>query len=1553
ENKLERLHHISRHVSPREMLTLLANAREMRLKNAKLNIGLNQGAEGPYEDADEGGIIDFLFTVIAPFSRRLFPRLPLSKEETQVLLKYDFLEMQYEDKASPAVSAASRAPENTDHKCINPVQDTRWERQNRNSEEQPITVFESPEDNEIQIPKHWIEDEMKQEIQTGACAPADDTSIPTANRSALSFNTNNGTVPQEVSTLTTMTCPSRRSEDALYRFAHIKASVTSTAGSTRLECPSESRLTSPQERLSGTKVLLKERVPFTSLYGASVAHMQHSQNAADLEIASTLSQGKSFEILREPHDRESVDTVTQSSPSLKTAKEPQELFQPECRQASRPRQDLPESPEDPKHQYAEQANLRQNKSEEDGLKQDNARQECMAHLDTKVIVPEQDGPQQLHQHAYQETSPGESVGYQESAQGMDIKEAVETVPSPARGNVPGIEQLVPITKDEAGVARLKYQEAPTQDLTLQELASSSTQESLPMRQEPWAAGLDSGPSQVPSAEDMVPHMSSLVRASEDEDDDEPPGPLGSRGTRMQSSSTLQTHSKADERTDDSRRESERLSCYSDPQSNLYSTESIQTVQKEDGQTPMIRMFGSFPQDIHTTLKTSFRSWVQHTELSDSARDAVSSTGHDVVSSTGSLPAFCSESTERSRKPFIRVYGEETKASSATSKNSELATSDRSSPLSDAGTTVEEQPKSAPSGTTTTSLASLKSTDTAASVSKDKKRSAAHPPGAVVATSSEFKSRQRSVHWFENCVQDDDGQFVERYSRSSFSPDLETDSNKNDNKSFWCGFVEKAVEIQELNEKKTSPANEDQTAKAESGELVVHDAVSKEHRAASPVEEVSVAAPTLDASMEEERTVLRQDKSEPAEDGEEKKSNGKLLNTDTTVLQCREIVHHGHFSFLSGSRKTSSTAHSSLKIAQTLRINTSKQFKSSMLRWSTTSLLSSECWTFDRSFVPSSILLQSSERQTRQNPAVRYRADAYSNFSKLASNSNIEERTGPFALTYRPSTVIELSAEDTPEPLKVIGKRYEECGSTATEQERPAVPDSTGGHTALTELAKRHEFVGSVAEDDAAVIKLVAKEDANIQHKSNDCATGRPLSEEEQSFTSAKEALPGVAPPAENHGSATPVSKECISGNATRQDSGEFKIAAAKNSSVTALANNSGPFTSEGHALVTLVAEDCRSKIITQDDRLATFTIANLPLPSAKDPALVTVAEDSRSMTVTEKNDGSRTATEDDHPVTSSVTQDSDVYRTAAKRDSSLTPVATNSEATTVTKRCCPFQSLPLISNGENCIFGTATGEDCTVDVSNTSSGAKTGTASEEDISASVTSDNKEAEAVYSKKTVAKSASAGQGTPSLAASDDSLTRSDCCCKHLLVARVYRASLVAEALAKQAAERRASTKSASSGSSTTAWEAKEQVADMLTALGQNITLSATEKSAHVVSEVKLGTFSSPITQNLSAKQDDNSSLAKENITVVKEDSGSAATLPERSVPCTNSEHIVAATENDDTQERGTLCVQLRPGPLSSRSDLREGRANSLHRRPSNLSAYEILSNQSASDISQEPS
>ncbi|EEC07057.1 hypothetical protein IscW_ISCW018926 [Ixodes scapularis] len=334
---------------------------------------------------------------------------------------------------------------------------------------------------------------------------------------------------------------------------------------------------------------------------------------------------------------------------------------------------------------------------------------------------------------------------------------------------------------------------------------------------------------------------------------------------------LQTLSKASERTNDSDRESERFSHYSDPQSNLHGTESEETVTKEEGQAPMIRMFGSIPQDIHTTLKTSFCSWVQHKRLEslETARDA--------VSSTGSLPAVGFESTEHSRLLF-KVYGEETKASSTTSKNSEPITSKASSPFSEVETIVEEQPKSVLSGMTTTSLVSLKSTDTATVVPMDENRPAVHPPGAVVATSLAFKSRKRSVHWFENCVQDADGHFVERGSDSP-SPQHE-DSNpgtrKKASKSFSCDLLGKAAEIHKHVEQEMAAADEPQLLKADSRKIAEYEELSTEHQAPLTVLEVTMTAPAPGTYADEQRTSSTQDKSKPLADSGQEESNEAIF-----------------------------------------------------------------------------------------------------------------------------------------------------------------------------------------------------------------------------------------------------------------------------------------------------------------------------------------------------------------------------------------------------------------------------------------------------------------------------------------------------------------------------------------------------------------------------------------------------------------------------------------------------------------------------------------------------
>ncbi|CAN8031532.1 unnamed protein product, partial [Ixodes persulcatus] len=1536
ENKLERLHHISRNVSPKEMLTLMAKARAMRLKNAELNVGPNQGTEDSYEDSDYAGAFNFWTALVVPLSRRLFPRLPLSKEETQGLLKYDFLHMQCEDEARAVVIAAPNAAESSNPRPTETPQDTSREPQCRNSEERPIIVFESPEANELQIPKGWVEEEIQPKIQAETCTLPDDTVVAPANRSALSLNTNGGTVPQEASTLTSITSPSRRSEDALYHFAHFMSSATSTVESTRLEYPSESRLILLQERLSRSKLPSKERVPFMSLYGASIAHMQQSLNMVDLEIASTLAQGKSFEILQEPNNRECRVIVSRSSPSLKTVMEPQK-FQAECQPGSRARQyhlvrESPGEEEGVKNENREQDYLGQRQE-----RQDEQGQECTGQLDIEFGELEEHSPEQ-NSHAYEESGPGKHVGYQDAAQNIIIHESV--IASSPQEDVPGVEQSTPVVEVEEEVVLLKCQEAPSQDLTLQEVtaASSSSCEGLPMEQGLWAAGLDSAAFQVPSAEDVVPHMSSLVRASEDEDE-QSSVPPGSRGGYGQSSTILQTLSKASERTNDSDRESERFSHYSDPQSNLHGTESEETVTKEEGQAPMIRMFGSIPQDIHTTLKTSFCSWVQHKRLESLE------TARDVVSSTGSLPAVGFESTEHSRLLF-KVYGEETKASSTTSKKSEPITSKASSPFSEVETIVEEQPKSVLSGMTTTSLMSLKSTDTATVVPMDENRPAVHPPGAVVATSLAFKSRKRSVHWFENCVQDADGHFVERGSDSP-SPQHE-DSNpgtrKKASKSFSCDLVGKAAEIHKHVEQEMVAADEPQSLKADSRKIADYEELSTEHQAPLTVLEVTMTAPAPGTYADEQRTSSTQDKSKPLADSGQEESNGKRPNTDTTVLHCSEIVYHGHFSFFAGSCKTSSTAHSSLNVVRTVQINASRQFNSSLPKRSATSLLKSDC-AFNKSFLLPSALATPNKQKITQNLIIKYRADACSPSSRSAPQSKIKGRTECSALSFtpscHPSAIIEQCVEEMPELPKVARKTDEECCSTAIEQNIPAVADMPPGPTALAQVAKSQEFVRSMAEEDAAINQVVAKRGATIEHKV-DYALAEPCSKEGKLFTNTEEDLLEVKPPVEDHGSVTPVIDGCISVKVTQQDSCEFKTATQENGPARAIASKSIQCTCEGHALDKQVAEACKLSMVTQDDnrskravkndKFATYTAANsLPSP-AKDAAPVTpAAESSRAM----------------------LAQDNDGYGTIAERSNSAAPMASNLTGP-LTAKGYPFQSAshnptPLISTGENYASNAPTDGACTVRMSTAGCIAQTVMVSRENMFGKPTTKSKEAKGASSEKDIAKSAPVERRTVSLGASNDAVVTSDCCCKQLLVARLHRASLVADALAKHAAGRRASTKSANADLSIAALETRERATDRLAVPKQKIPLSATEKSTQTMTEVQIGTFSSAET-DLSVQQELGRSSVEESTAVVTEDSGGNAIIVGQSVLWTNGEGTAAPIENNDKQERGTLCVHLRPGPLLSTSDLREGRSGSLPRRPSNLSAYEILYNQSVSDISQ---
>lgn len=73
----------------------------------------------------------FLFQL----SRRLFPRLALTKEERQHLLKYDFLHQNYEDDNSSAASVVADRSVTRQVERDSPP-DTSWERQHRDSAEE-------------------------------------------------------------------------------------------------------------------------------------------------------------------------------------------------------------------------------------------------------------------------------------------------------------------------------------------------------------------------------------------------------------------------------------------------------------------------------------------------------------------------------------------------------------------------------------------------------------------------------------------------------------------------------------------------------------------------------------------------------------------------------------------------------------------------------------------------------------------------------------------------------------------------------------------------------------------------------------------------------------------------------------------------------------------------------------------------------------------------------------------------------------------------------------------------------------------------------------------------------------------------------------------------------------------------------------------------------------------------------------------------------------------------------------------------------------------------
>ncbi|KAH6925886.1 hypothetical protein HPB50_011505 [Hyalomma asiaticum] len=751
ENKLERLQQIKKNPSAKEMVAAVLRARALRLKYAEMHPELN--AKPPDESADDedNGFLALLPMLFMPISRRFFPRLPLTKEEAQNLVKYDFLLMRHEAEMNNEVGATVEV-EGYEIKDANTAPDTSWDQQQKDSgTDQPFitasslsnftrshgrklrnlgeihlcyirnVIFDSPEANELQIPKNWASDDDHQEVHHSTVNTPDDTANITrvaTNRSALSLSANTSPIP-EASTITSFT-PTRRSEDAFYHFAYIRTSMTSTTDNTKAETPSDCPASLSNAGYtrgnSNSKTAPSGQTPFSSACSVDLPYKQQSSFAPECNtLVETKGLSKSSANILDGPARDQVVPTTKSSPSLKVPKDAE---------AS----DLPKSADedDKQPQVTDEDNHRSEKDIRAAASSDRADG------NSSEGTMHEDGPASL-KNGLGTISPEVTMA------SSSTKESVNQTKSVFEG---GLERA-PTGVKHSG-------QKPEPEVAEVTVASSMTHDSMGTGIEvPWLFEKESNMSL--GGVDELEHMSSLVRASVDEDD-EPPRADGNQASQMSAictpmSSTCcysdRTQTKASEGTSGN-----ITTNYSDPHSNLFDEESL--TKKEEGHAPIIRMYSPFPRDIHVSLQGNLLSWAlpHGAEQQHNPREVV-------YPKLLSLPAVNSDAATSHNSPRLAPKG---------SKRDALAASHQHAPaIVDRLYSDSSRPSFKARLSKDTKCWKATSTKSQRSRERSFASSASSMPSAAgsqigeklmqlssgkLSTSSMFKNRQRSVHWFK-------------------------------------------------------------------------------------------------------------------------------------------------------------------------------------------------------------------------------------------------------------------------------------------------------------------------------------------------------------------------------------------------------------------------------------------------------------------------------------------------------------------------------------------------------------------------------------------------------------------------------------------------------------------------------------------------------------------------------------------------------------------------------------------------------------------------------------
>ncbi|KAK8785080.1 hypothetical protein V5799_008554 [Amblyomma americanum] len=729
----------------------MTHARNLRMKNAELNPEQNAKPPDDTGEGDDAGLLAIWPALFALVSRRFFPRLALTKEETQHLLKYDYLLTQYQDELNNNDIGNNEA-EGYEIRDADTVPDTSWERRDRDSSDEQLPAgeesphqelsylrFDSPEAHDIQIPKNWVCDTAHQEIQRDTAPVAEDSTIecPKVNRSALSLSTTTNVITQEASTVTSFT-PTRRSEEAFYNFAYIKTSMTTTQDSVRVGTP----LVYPAsvgnvDSRSKSKIASQDQMPLIAARNMNLTENEYDSSVPSSDEKEAKVVSKSSANVSEVPTKEETILTTKSSPSLKPTR-------------------YSEVKEDMSLTEGDKDEVPQDMGEDKGRGQSgNTKSQ------TQLPTTEDE---ELHgsnrSSSSQMAASRDSSVHCKALQNMIVPE-VTIASSSTRESVVVQQQEC---KQEENTVRAGHRiHGP--DITVPEVtvASSSTHESMAAGFEgPWF-DKESDMSLGNTGEDLLQHMSSLVRASVDEDD-EPPRMSGNQTSQLSGGCTQlsstgvcsdRTRSKASEGTSGN-----YTTNYSDPHSNLFEEDS--NVKKDEGQAPIIRMYGP------VVLQGNLRLWPPQRGI-DNSRDS-----HEAVSA-GPLPLpqvkrnvaeRISAVTYKDNLPNT-TKGDE-KSPSATlwqhmrAKHNQCSEESQTAlkvpVISDMGChkvpSAKSEYWSSRSRTSASSVASSATTPTKSGTEEMPTKGST----SKLSTSSTFKSRQRSVHWFKT-IEDVDSDTV--------------------------------------------------------------------------------------------------------------------------------------------------------------------------------------------------------------------------------------------------------------------------------------------------------------------------------------------------------------------------------------------------------------------------------------------------------------------------------------------------------------------------------------------------------------------------------------------------------------------------------------------------------------------------------------------------------------------------------------------------------------------------------------------------------------------------